>query len=83
MVAKRCSCSGQHPCIFCGGLGWIVAAGKAVGQDEVSDLRMSLSETFQDYAKQATTEGKHFDAEIWNRAADIARTYVTHRRFGL
>lgn len=61
-------------CSDCNGLGWIIEPKPE--SDTVSDLRIALAETFEDYAKH--TEN-YFEAEVWRKAADIARSYVTRR----
>ena len=49
----------------------------------VSDLRMSLRETFLDYARQATETQAYFEAGIWLKAADITSAFVTKRQVKL
>jgi hypothetical protein len=68
-------------CPFCladnrSGCSYCCLCGIFIGEE---DLRIDIADALLDYAKQATAEGKPFDAEIWTKAADIARNFVTRR----
>lgn len=46
---------------------------------EAESIRLMLRDTYLDYAAQAVSRGALFEADIWNRAAEIASGSVARK----